>query len=533
MADKVAGLLFKIAADTKALRQGFKKTQTQVSSMKKSFSALGPIIAGAFSVRVIGGFTKEIVKLAGEAEGVEEAFSRLKNSEQLIKDLTEATRGTVTQLQLMKYAVQAKNFKIPLDKLATYFEFATKRAAQTGESVDYLVNSLITGVGRKSVLVMDNLGISAVALQEEVKKVGDFGLAAGNIIERELGNMGDVSKTTAQEVQTLAAMWEDVKKEIGQAVIETSNFKTAMGKLTEKLSGTDWSTTMDNIIDGFREFYEYIILLNPALTSTLILIDKLRNINLGGDKKTTGVTGQSFYNMLLGATSNVPGKSTKVTDGGTGGAKKKVTPGPGIKGARFGISGQTNLFGGQANVMQGLFGMSGKGAGQFDLSGMISQVEQRASKLATTVREKVAPAMVGLGIVVQQAFAQAVDAMGNFIEGLFAGTLNLEDGLQKVLAVFGGFMVQMGKMIAAYGVAMLAMDLASVNPVAAIAAGLALVAIGSAIKGLASRGPAVGGASMGRGASPAMQPVQVVGKISGSNILLASERAAAQRSATT
>ena len=79
---------------------------------------------------------------------------------------------------MIKQAVRASNFKVPLNQLATFFEFATKRAAQTGESVDYLVNSIIDGIGRKSTLVMDNLGISATELQAEIKKVGDFGQAA-------------------------------------------------------------------------------------------------------------------------------------------------------------------------------------------------------------------------------------------------------------------------------------------------------------------------------------------------------------------
>ena len=97
MADKVAGLLFKIAADTKALQQSFKQVQKSTTRMQKTFSALGPVIAGAFSARAIAGFTKEVIALAGQAEGVIEAFNKLPESEKLIKDLTAATRGTVTQ----------------------------------------------------------------------------------------------------------------------------------------------------------------------------------------------------------------------------------------------------------------------------------------------------------------------------------------------------------------------------------------------------------------------------------------------------
>jgi hypothetical protein len=125
----------------------------------------------------------------------------------------------------MQKAVQAKNFKIPLDQLATYFEFATKRAIQTGESVDYLVDSIITGIGRKSVLVMDNLGISAIELQKEVEKVGDFGIAAGNIIRRELTSMGDVASTTATNIARISTAWTDFKTNFGTWITSSPLFE--------------------------------------------------------------------------------------------------------------------------------------------------------------------------------------------------------------------------------------------------------------------------------------------------------------------
>ena len=114
----------------------------------------------------------------------------------------------------MQASVRAANFKVPLEQLATFFEFATNRAIETGESVDFLVNSIIDGIGRKSTLVMDNLGISATELQEEIRKVGDFGQAAANIISREMGKAGVVLDTTAVKAAQLKARFEDIKREV-------------------------------------------------------------------------------------------------------------------------------------------------------------------------------------------------------------------------------------------------------------------------------------------------------------------------------
>lgn len=203
----------------KAMRTGVKTTNKwskALGSFAFKFNALGNMAAMALS-RIVSGLgraIKESITLAAKAEGVTAAFRNL-GKPGFLKELQKATRGTVTNLELMQAAVQAKNFKIPLEKLATFFDFATSRAIQTGESVDFLVNSIITGIGRKSVLVMDNLGISAVELQEEIKKVGDFGLASANIIERAMQEAGDVASTTATFIAQINTEWTNLKTNIG------------------------------------------------------------------------------------------------------------------------------------------------------------------------------------------------------------------------------------------------------------------------------------------------------------------------------
>lgn len=226
----------KFTADNKDLDSKMSQSKKSIASWAKGVAGA---MAAAFSVTALIAFGKELVSLASKAEGVKIAFERL-NKPTLLDDLRKATRGTVTDLNLMQKAVQAKNFKIPLDQLATYFEFATKRAIQTGESVDYLVDSIITGIGRKSVLVMDNLGISAVELQEETKKTGDFATAAGTIIQRELKSMGDVADTAATRMAALNASTENFKTNLGKAITNSKLFTSAL---------TDLNIITQNAID--------------------------------------------------------------------------------------------------------------------------------------------------------------------------------------------------------------------------------------------------------------------------------------------
>jgi hypothetical protein len=217
-----------LGADTSEFDSKIKKAGDTAQNFGSVIKKVGAALASAFAVEKIITFSKEAMHLSAQLEGIAAAFGKL-DQPTLLDDLKTATRGTVSELSLMQKAVQAKNFKIPLDQLATFFEFATNRAIQTGESVDYLVNSLVTGLGRKSVLVMDNLGISAVELQEEVAKVGDFGIAAGNIIRRELASMGEVADTTATKMQKITATSEDIKAAWGNMINSSAGVQKAMG----------------------------------------------------------------------------------------------------------------------------------------------------------------------------------------------------------------------------------------------------------------------------------------------------------------
>lgn len=198
----------------------------QVGSLTESLKKMAVGLGIAFSAQQVIQFGKEAVKLAASAEGVERAFRRI-GSPEILAGLRKATRGTVTDLQLMQNAVKASNFQIPLDQLASLFAFAQARARETGESVDYLVDSIILGIGRKSPLILDNLGISAVALREkfngisaEAASVGDIAKAVGEIATAEMAKMGNQADTTADQLAQLNVVFSNIQKTSGEALIK-------------------------------------------------------------------------------------------------------------------------------------------------------------------------------------------------------------------------------------------------------------------------------------------------------------------------
>jgi uncharacterized protein YjbJ (UPF0337 family) len=238
----LAKMAVKISADAAEFNRTLSATQKSLTGFTNGITKIAGTLGIAFGTQQVVAFAFEVSKLAGEAEGVRSAFERLPNSTKLMEDLKEATGGTVSELGLMKRAVQASNFDISLQALPKLLEFATLRAQQTGQSVDYLVDSIVTGIGRKSKLILDNLGISAVQLNEALggastaaASIGEVADAVGKIAEDNLKNMAGFSENAATKIQRLEASWENVKVAIGAAANGTGILAGAIDGLGRQM----------------------------------------------------------------------------------------------------------------------------------------------------------------------------------------------------------------------------------------------------------------------------------------------------------
>lgn len=238
----LAKMAVQISANAAELTKALNKSSSDMKSFQQNVVSVASAVGVAFGVKEVGEFAFEVAKLAGEAEGVRNAFDRLPNSTRLMMDLQNATHGTVGELDLMKRTVQASNFGISLEALPKLLEFAALRAQQTGQSVDYLVDSIVTGIGRKSTLILDNLGISAVQLKSklggvssEAATIGQVADAVGKIAEESLKGMGEFSDNTKTKVDRLSASWENYKIAVGNAANSSGILGTAIEGLSASL----------------------------------------------------------------------------------------------------------------------------------------------------------------------------------------------------------------------------------------------------------------------------------------------------------
>lgn len=303
-----------LTAETKRYQR---ELETTAAKTKKAFdntqtNAIGKSLLGvAAGFGIVTGITalasavksvaEESFNLAAKAEGIETAFHRI-GGEQTLEKLRVATRGATSDLELMQAALRAQNFNISTDLLAKGLELAGKVARTTGQDVTYLTNSFVDGLGRKSIRILDNLQISQVALQAEIKKTGDFNVAVGNIIDQKLKETGAVLDTTADKVGRLSSFWDNLKLTIGEFLVNGASnlidfFEVLSGKISFADAGLRAALEMrqkeleksnGNILDQARESE------HARLT---LLLESSRRIVALNKEIGTQVTDQEIKNL--------------------------------------------------------------------------------------------------------------------------------------------------------------------------------------------------------------------------------------------
>lgn len=522
-------VLAKMAVIISANAAEFNKT---LKSTQNGLSKFTGMIGKGFAAAGIAMGTKELLeagfaaaKLAGQAQGVRTAFERLPDSVHLLEDLKEATHGTVSELELMKRAVQASNFDIELSALPKLLEFATLRAQQTGQSVDYLVDSIVTGIGRKSKLILDNLGISAVALNEKLKgvsteaaTVGDVARAVGDIAEESLGKMAKFSENTDSKTQRLTASWENLKVAMGDAINSSGlpkfldlltgvvNKMADAGKITKESvqaqvtafnnlakAGYNTSEQLKTVQFFAKKAGVELVLMTDAVSGvTKLLIDPRSKPIWIVDQITKAIITletlkdkQKEANEAFEKTSIKDSKALRLLALENAGLDEKIKKLERIKKL---VSEEEVIKRepGQANKKAligdgGLINMSAVNEYLDAMQRMLQASLKTSQGIKKSFEMDLGPAISGVVANIAQAIGEASTGATKFGE--------------SVLNIIGGFMQQFGAALIATGIGEIAFK--SFSGPAMIAAGVALVAAGAALSATVNNRPDLSGGSSG------------------------------------
>jgi hypothetical protein len=202
--------------------------------------AIAGIGAATAAVAGLGAALAKITIDAAPVQGISAAFDGLAQSagiggEAMLEALQRGSAGMVSQRDLMLSFNKAASL-VSTDfavQLPDAMQYLSKVSASTGQDMGYLLDSLVTGVGRLSPMILDNLAIQVSQAEATERAAQMFGVEASaldktqqqagmmNVVLEKLAantaSMPDVTESATAKLARLQAGFQDTKDQIGTA----------------------------------------------------------------------------------------------------------------------------------------------------------------------------------------------------------------------------------------------------------------------------------------------------------------------------
>jgi hypothetical protein len=243
-AGEVVGTSVRVIAkrmdEAKGKTDGFRLAMTRLSRDIKVFQTVSHTAAAAITA---------VYKAASEGAKIGAAEQFFKNSGKDIEEYRKAARGMVSDAELMKKANLADSMGIDEKTFKHLIQVAEAAALKTGQSFDYMFNSIVVGTARSSRLLLDNLGII---------------VSVGTANEKYAASIGKTVEALTTEEKQIAFVNEVRAKSSGQL----EEYANVVDKSAESFAKFDASiqNTADTIKVALSQAISGML---PALTAMM------------------------------------------------------------------------------------------------------------------------------------------------------------------------------------------------------------------------------------------------------------------------
>lgn len=285
--------------------------QPQASGLAGVFGKLTPVLgmaAGAFAAVGAASVALDFTRAGASAEALSESFDRMasaagQSSEQMLSAMQQASSGTIANTDLILAANRAMSFGVANtgQEMASLIQLAMAQAAKMGISATQAFNDLVTGVGRLSPMILDNLGVTVSAEKAYADYAATLGKTAEQLNQTEqrqafLNAMMAAAPNAANEAGIAADSAAGGFQRMDAAM---ANLTTATGAFLSGPGGefADWVATVANGAAGFLNPSD-TQKTNAAIADTSRLIADLEN-------QIAAVNGE-FVNLGLVASEALP-----------------------------------------------------------------------------------------------------------------------------------------------------------------------------------------------------------------------------------
>jgi hypothetical protein len=228
--DKYIKTVKKAQQEHKKLNTETKKTTQRTRILGGSFAVIRSKLllfnfAMALGIRQLILFTKESSKLNSMKASFDSLSRGAMDSKKALEDLKNATNNTMSEFDLLQQANNALVLGVAKtsEEMSEMFDIAQRLGRALGRDTRSSVESLITGIGRQSRLMLDNIGII-------VKTKDAYALYA-----QELNKTVDALTESEQKQAFLNATLESARQKVNLVGQETRNAQSRFEEFTASL----------------------------------------------------------------------------------------------------------------------------------------------------------------------------------------------------------------------------------------------------------------------------------------------------------
>lgn len=217
--------------------EGMKESALRVSDTLKNMGKVGAVAFTALSAA-----SAKLIKDSAESLQIEESYRRMTKqagiaADELVAQLQKTSAGTVSTTDLMLSANRAMALGVGenMETVTQLMEVARLKGRALGLTTTQAFNDIVTGIGRGSPLILDNLGITIKLGEAQEMYAAKLGKTAQELTDAEKkqallnavlesGNAevaaaGELSFTTAEKMQAMKAQMADTADTLGRALI--------------------------------------------------------------------------------------------------------------------------------------------------------------------------------------------------------------------------------------------------------------------------------------------------------------------------
>ena len=314
-------------AALKRANDSVKRLTNSIQGLKDVAKVAAGVLIRDFALS-LGRNIKEASELGAKYASLRSAFRNLvgdaSEANQLFRELRRATRGTVSAVKLLQAANQALALGLPKDELADLFEAAMRLGYAMGKDTVSSIDDLVTGLGRLSGKILDNLGIvvkTEEAYEWYAKQLGKtvneltelerrtaWQLYAMEQIKKKADEVGDAESTAQENLERWNTTIKDFKTYVGRVVGPLGELGNIVGGFATPLLLTvdNWGK-LGEVLDEIKTPISKVLdLLGPwkwaiigIIAATLILAWVWKN-NLGNIQNITKKWVDNITNALKG-----------------------------------------------------------------------------------------------------------------------------------------------------------------------------------------------------------------------------------------